>query len=131
VSSLRGGLRALVGRAILNHMVQYSPHMDRAFAAISDPTRRGILHRLGRGDASISDLAAIFDMTLTGMKKHVQVLEEAGLVATEKVGRVRTCRLGPQRLVAETAWMRMYREMVDARLDRLGRFLERTKGDAS
>jgi DNA-binding transcriptional ArsR family regulator len=111
-------------------MVQYSPHLDRAFAAISDPTRRGILHRLGRGDASISDLAAIFDMTLTGMKKHVQVLEEAGLVTTEKVGRVRTCRLGPHRLDAEAAWMRMYQQMVDARLDRLGRFLERTKGDA-
>ena len=105
--------------------------MDRAFAAISDPTRRGILHRLGRGDASISDLASQFDMTLTGMKKHVAVLEEAGLVATEKVGRVRTCRLGPQRLNAEAAWMRMYQEMVDARLDRLGKFLERTKGDAS
>jgi DNA-binding transcriptional ArsR family regulator len=112
-------------------MVQYSPHMDRAFAAISDPTRRGILGRLGRGDASISDLASQFDMTLTGMKKHVAVLEEAGLVATEKVGRVRTCRLGPQRLVAEAAWMRMYQEMVDARLDRLGKFLERTKGGAS
>jgi DNA-binding transcriptional ArsR family regulator len=105
--------------------------MDRAFAAISDPTRRGILHQLGRGDASISDLAARFDMTLTGMKKHVHVLEEAGLVTTEKVGRVRTCTLGPQRLDAVSAWLRMYREMVDARLDRLGRFLERTKGEAS
>lgn len=105
--------------------------MDRTFAAISDPTRRSILHRLGRGDASISDLASQFDMTLTGMKKHVAVLEEAGLVATEKVGRVRTCRLGPQRLDAEAAWMRTYQAMVDARLDRLGRFLERTKGGAS
>ena len=105
--------------------------MDRAFAAISDPTRRGILNRLGRGDASISDLAALFDMTLTGMKKHVAVLEEAGLVTTEKVGRVRTCRLGPHRLDRETAWMRLYQEMVDARLDRLGNFLERTKGETS
>jgi DNA-binding transcriptional ArsR family regulator len=105
--------------------------MDRAFAAISDPTRRGILDRLGRSDASISDLAASFDMTLTGMKKHVQILEEAGLVATKKVGRVRTCRLGPRRLDAETAWIGMYHEMVDARLDRLGKFLERTKGEAS
>jgi len=104
--------------------------MDRAFAAISDPTRRRILDRLGRGDASISDLAATFDMTLTGMKKHVRVLEEAGLVTTEKVGRVRTCRLGPHRLDAEAAWMRTYQEMVDARLDRLGRFLERTRGGA-
>jgi DNA-binding transcriptional ArsR family regulator len=103
--------------------------MDRAFAAISDPTRRGILGRLGRGDASISDLASSFDMTLTGMKKHVQILEQAGLVATEKVGRVRTCRLGTQRLDAETEWMRTYQEMVDARLDRLEAFLERTKGE--
>jgi DNA-binding transcriptional ArsR family regulator len=112
-------------------MVQYSPRLDRAFAAISDPTRRGILHRLGRGDASISDLAGIFDMTLTGMKKHVAILEEAGLVTTEKVGRVRTCRLGSHRLAAEAAWMRTYQQMVDARLDRLGRFLERTKGGPS
>ena len=105
--------------------------MDRAFAAISDPTRRGILDRLGHADASISDLAARFGMTLTGMKKHVQVLEDAGLVTTAKVGRVRTCKLGPQRLDAETAWMRLYQQMVDARLNRLGDFLERTKGDAS
>ena len=112
-------------------MVQYSLHMDRAFAAISDPTRRGILDRLGHADASISDLAALFGMTLTGMKKHVQVLEDAGLVFTAKVGRVRTCTLGPQRLDAETAWMRLYQQMVDARLNRLGDFLERTKGDAS
>jgi DNA-binding transcriptional ArsR family regulator len=103
--------------------------MDRAFAAISDPTRRGILDRLGRGDASISDLAERFDMTLTGMKKHVQILEEAGLVTTEKVGRVRTCRLGRQRLDAETAWILTYQRMVDARLDRLEKFLERTKGE--
>jgi DNA-binding transcriptional ArsR family regulator len=105
--------------------------MDGAFAALSDSTRRGILNRLGRGDATISDLAASFDMTLTGIKKHVQVLEEVGLVATEKVGRVRTCRLGPRRLDAETAWIRMYQEMVEARLDRLGNFLERSKGGAS
>jgi DNA-binding transcriptional ArsR family regulator len=111
-------------------MVQYSPHMDRAFAAISDPTRRGILRRLGHGDASITDLAGNFDMTLTGMKKHVRVLEDAGLVTTEKVGRVRTCRLGSHRLDAEAAWMRMYQEMVDARLNRLEKFLERTKGGA-
>jgi DNA-binding transcriptional ArsR family regulator len=103
--------------------------MDRAFAAISDPTRRGILGRLGKGDASISDLAGLFDMTLTGMKKHVGVLEEAGLVTTEKVGRVRTCRLGPQRLEAEAAWMRKYQDMVNARLDRLEIFLERTRED--
>ena len=103
--------------------------MDRAFAAISDPTRRGILGRLGRGDASITDLAVQFDMTLTGVKKHVAILEEAGLVDTEKVGRVRTCRLGRQRLDAETAWILSHQQMVEERLDRLGAFLERTKGE--
>ncbi len=103
--------------------------MDRAFAAISDSTRRGILRRLGDGDASITDLAITFGMTLTGMKKHVQVLEDAGMVQTEKVGRVRFCRLGKQRLDAEAEWIRSYADMVDARLDRLGAFLERTKGE--
>ena len=112
-------------------MVQYSPYTDRAFAAISDPTRRGILDRLGKGDATITDLAERFRMTLTGMKKHVKILEQAGLVATQKVGRVRTCRLGSQRLDAVTAWILTYQQMVDARLDRLGEFLERTKGEAS
>jgi DNA-binding transcriptional ArsR family regulator len=109
-------------------MVQYSQQLDTGFTALSDATRRGILERLGRGDASISDLAAKFDMTLTGMKKHVHILEDAGLVATEKVGRVRTCRLGPRRLDDETAWMTKYRELLECRLDRLGEFLERTKG---
>jgi DNA-binding transcriptional ArsR family regulator len=112
-------------------MVQYSPRIDRSFAAIADATRRGILRRLGTGDASITDLADAFDMTLTGMKKHVRILEDAGLVVTEKVGRVRTCRLGPRRLDAETAWIDTYHEMVESRLDRLGRFLERTRGGAS
>lgn len=111
-------------------MVQYSP-LDTAFAALSDPTRRGILDRLGCADASISDLAATFEMTLTGIKKHVQILEGAGLVSTKKVGRVRTCRLGPHRLEDETAWIRAYQQMLDARLDRLGEFLERTKGQTS
>lgn len=109
-------------------MVQYSVALDHGFAAIADATRRSILERLGRGDASISDLAAKFEMSLTGVKKHVQVLEDAGLVTTEKVGRVRTCRLGPRRLEEETAWIAKYRQMLEARLDRLGEFLERTKG---
>jgi DNA-binding transcriptional ArsR family regulator len=108
-------------------MVQYSARLDQSFAALSDPTRRAVLERLGRGDASISDLAAKFDITLTGMKKHVQVLEHAGLVTTEKVGRVRTCRLGPRRLEDEAGWIAKYREMLEARLDRLGEFLERTE----
>jgi DNA-binding transcriptional ArsR family regulator len=112
-------------------MVQSSPRLDTAFAALSDRTRRGILEQLGRGDASISDLAAGFEMTLTGIKKHVQILEGAGLVTTEKVGRVRHCRLGPRRLEDETAWIARYRQMLEARLDRLGDFLERTKGTES
>jgi DNA-binding transcriptional ArsR family regulator len=109
-------------------MVQYSPQLDPAFAALADPTRRGILEHLGRGDTSISELAAGFEMTLTGMKKHVQILERSGLVRTEKVGRVRHCRLGPRRLKAEAAWIAKYEQMLQARLDRLGEFLERTKG---
>ena len=110
-------------------MVQRSERLDAAFAAISDTTRRRVLERLGRGDASISDLAGAFDMTLTGMKKHVQVLEDAGLVTTEKLGRVRHCRLGPRRLQEETEWIAKYQAMLEARYDRLGAFLERTRGD--
>jgi DNA-binding transcriptional ArsR family regulator len=125
------GLRGMDGVHILNHMVQCSGLLDKAFAAVSDPTRRGILERLGRGDASISDLAASFEMTLTGIKKHVGVLEGAGLVTTEKIGRVRTCRLGPRRLEDEAQWIGQYQKMLEARLNRLGEFLERTKGDPS
>ena len=113
---------------ILNRMVQYSPALDSAFAAIADPTRRGILERLGRSDAAISELAEQFEMTLTGMKKHVRVLEDAKLVTTEKVGRVRTCRLGPRRLDQEAAWIAAHRRMLEARLNRLEDFLERTRG---
>jgi DNA-binding transcriptional ArsR family regulator len=111
-------------------MVQYSSaQVDAAFAALSDPTRRGILERLGQSDASITDLADKFDLTLTGMKKHVQILERSGLVSTEKVGRVRTCTLGPKRLEHEAAWLAKHRLMLEERLDRLGKFLERTKGE--
>ena len=113
---------------ILNHMVQYTPRLDKTFAALSDPTRRGILVRLGRGDASITDLAGRFGMTLTGMKKHVSLLEEAGLVTTKKVGRVRNARLGPRRLEDESDWIEMYQRMLNERLNRLEAFLERTKG---
>ncbi|MGA2382025.1 MAG: metalloregulator ArsR/SmtB family transcription factor [Gemmatimonadales bacterium] len=108
-------------------MVQYATGLDATFAALSERTRRGVLERLGRGDASISDLAARFRMTLTGMKKHVRILEHAGLVTTRKVGRVRRCRLGPRRLEDETAWIAQYRRMLEARLDRLGEFLARTQ----
>ena len=113
---------------ILNHMVQYQPRLDKTFAALSDPTRRGILVRLGKGNASITDLAGRFGMTLTGMKKHVAILEDAELVTTEKVGRVRSARLGPRRLHAESAWIEKYEQMLNDRLNRLEDFLERTKG---
>jgi len=112
-------------------MVQHSAGLDIAFGALSDRTRRGILARLGRGDASISDLAANFEMTLTGMKKHVEILEGAGLLTTKKIGRVRRCRLGPRRLEEETAWIAKYRQMLEARFDRLGEFLEHSKGARS
>ncbi|HKQ57373.1 MAG TPA: metalloregulator ArsR/SmtB family transcription factor [Candidatus Eisenbacteria bacterium] len=112
-------------------MVHYSDRLDAAFAALSDPTRRGVLERLARRDASISELADDFAMTLTGIKKHVAILESAGLVSTKKVGRVRRCALGPRRLDLEAAWMARHQEMLEARLDRLGEFLERTKGKES
>jgi DNA-binding transcriptional ArsR family regulator len=109
-------------------MVQYSQaRLDDSFAALSDATRRGVLEQLGRSDASITDLAEKFRMTLTGMKKHVGVLEEAGLVTTEKVGRVRTCKLGPRRLEEETAWIERYRLLWDARFDELDKVVEELK----
>ena len=109
-------------------MVQYSrARLDASFAAIADATRRGVLDQLGRADASITDLAERFDMTLTGMKKHVGVLERAGLVTTEKVGRVRTCTLGPRRLEEETAWIQRYHQLWDARFDELDKVVEDLK----
>jgi DNA-binding transcriptional ArsR family regulator len=98
--------------------------LDTSFAALSDPTRRGILERLGNADASITELAGKFRMTLTGMKKHVGVLEQAGLVTTEKVGRVRTCKLGVRRLEEEAAWIERYRQLWDARFDELDRVVD-------
>jgi DNA-binding transcriptional ArsR family regulator len=110
-------------------MVQFGQTaLDRSFGALSDPTRRAILMRLGRSEASLGDLAGGFAMTLTGLKKHVQVLEEAGLVTTEKIGRVRHCRLGPRRLDDVAKWVASYRTLLEQRLDRLEEFLERTKG---
>ncbi len=112
-------------RTILNHMVQYMhARLDDAFAALSDATRRGVLEQLGRSDASITDLAEQFHMTLTGMKKHVGVLEEVGLVTTEKVGRVRTCKIGPRRLDEATAWLERYRRRWDERFDALDKVVE-------
>jgi DNA-binding transcriptional ArsR family regulator len=112
---------------ILNHMVQ-SPQLDRTFAALADPTRRQVLERLGRGSATITDLAEPFGISLTGMKKHVRVLEDAQLVTTEKVGRARHCTLGPRRLDDEVEWIAAHRRNLEARLDRFGELLERSKG---
>jgi len=112
----------------VNRMVQYyGARLDASFAALSDATRRGILERLGRADASITDLAEKFQMTLTGMKKHVGVLEQAGLVTTEKVGRVRTCKLGLRRLEKEAAWIERYCQLWDARFDELDKIVEELK----
>ena len=109
-------------------MVQYTrARLDASFAALSDATRRGVLEQLGRADASITDLAGKFHMTLTGMKKHVRVLEEAGLVTTEKVGRVRTCKLGPRQLEDETAWIERYRQLWASRFDELDEVVEQLK----
>src|SRR5262249_30779589 len=121
-------LRAVPVRSILNRMVQYTrARLDASFAALSVATRRGVLEQLGRSDASITTLAEKFHMTLTGMKKHVGVLEEAGLVTTEKVGRVRTCKLGPRRLEEETAWLERYRQLWDSRFDELDKVVEELK----
>src|SRR3954464_11306012 len=109
-------------------MVQHSnAHLDASFAALADVTRRGVLEQLGRAEASITDLAEKFDMTLTGMKKHVGVLEDAGLVVTAKVGRVRTCKLGPCRLEEEMEWIAKYRQVWDARFEALDRVIEGLK----
>ena len=109
-------------------MVQFQKaNLDSSFAALSDATRRGVLERLGRADASITELAEKFHMTLTGMKKHVGVLEEAGLVTTEKVGRVRTCRLGPGRLEDVAAWIKRYRQLWESRFDELDKVVEELK----
>jgi DNA-binding transcriptional ArsR family regulator len=109
-------------------MVQYSQtRFDASFAALSDATRRGVLEQLGRSDASITELAEKFHMTLTGMKKHVGVLEQAGLVTTEKVGRVRTCKLGLSRLEDEAAWIERYRQLWAARFDELDKIVEELK----
>ncbi len=109
-------------------MVQYSQaRFDVSFAALSDATRRGVLERLGRADASITELAEKFHMTLTGMKKHVGVLEQAGLVTTEKVGRVRTCKLGLRRLEEEAEWIERYRQLWAERFDELDNIVEEQK----
>jgi DNA-binding transcriptional ArsR family regulator len=108
-------------------MVHYQTGLDTTFAALSDVTRRGVLEQLGGSDRSITDLAQTFHMTLTGMKKHVSVLEQAGLVTTEKVGRVRTCRLGPRRLEEEAAWIERHHQLWSTRFDALDKVVEHLK----
>jgi DNA-binding transcriptional ArsR family regulator len=113
-------------------MVQYvSPALDLSFAALADATRRGIIEHLGRSDASITTLAAKFRMTLTGMKKHVQVLERAGLVMTRKVGRVRTCKLGTRGLAAEAEWIEGHRKFFEARFNALDRIIDEIEQEQS
>jgi DNA-binding transcriptional ArsR family regulator len=111
-------------------MVQYEQgQLDRTFGALADPTRRSILERLGRGSATISELAGPYGMSLTGLKKHVRILEEVELVTTEKVGRARQCSLGARRLEDAQRWVEAYRKILDGRLDRFGELLETTQGD--
>jgi DNA-binding transcriptional ArsR family regulator len=106
-------------------MVQQQTGLDRTFAALGDPTRRAILERLSHlRSATVSDLAEPFDITLTGLKKHLGVLEEVELITTEKIGRSRHCRLGPRTLDDAGAWITDYKRVAEARFDRLGRFLE-------
>ncbi|MEO7966976.1 MAG: helix-turn-helix domain-containing protein [Gemmatimonadaceae bacterium] len=106
-------------------MLQYlTSRLDTSFAALSHPTRRGVLEQLGRADASITDLALNFHITLTGMKQHIGILEQAGLVTTKKIGRVRTCQLGPRRFEEETAWLERYRQRWDERFDELEKVIE-------
>ena len=113
-------------------MVQYSgPPLDRSFAALSDATRRGIIDQLGRADASITSLADKFQMTLTGMKKHIQVLERAGLVVTQKVGRVRTCKLGKRGLKAEAEWIEAHRKLFEGRFEALDEIISEMKREES
>ena len=109
-------------------MVQYQADLDQTFAALADPTRRGILERLGGGSATVSELAEPAGMTLTGLKKHLRVLEDVELVRTEKVGRARHASLGPRRLDDVQRWVEDYRRTLEARLDRFGELIERTKG---
>ena len=128
------GTLALPARAgyTLNHMVQCAPSpLDRSFAALSDATRRGIIDQLGQADASITSLAAKFQMTLTGMKKHVQVLQLAGLVVTQKVGRVRTCKLGERGLQAEAEWIEAHRKLFEARFEALDELISEMKQEES
>ena len=120
-------LQIAQARYKVNHMAHYQARLDTTFAALSDVTRRGVLEQLGDSDASITDLAQRFRMTLTGIKKHVSVLEQAGLVTTEKVGRVRTCKLGPRRLEEEAAWIERHCRLWSARFNALDELVTQLK----
>jgi DNA-binding transcriptional ArsR family regulator len=120
-------LQVIHAQHTVNHMVHYEARLDTTFAALSDVTRRGVLEQLVGSDASITDLAQRFRMTLTGMKKHVSVLEQAGLVVTEKIGRVRTCKLGPRRLEEEAAWIERHHQLWSTRFDALDKVVEHLK----
>jgi DNA-binding transcriptional ArsR family regulator len=120
-------LTHLVQCAMVNHMVQQAD-LDRTFAALADPTRRTMLERLGRGSATVSELAEPLGISLTGVKKHLHVLEEAGLVSTEKVGRSRHCRLGTERLDDAMAWISFYQRLWERRLDGLDAWFTLQKG---
>jgi DNA-binding transcriptional ArsR family regulator len=126
-SDLTCGLTFRIDTPTVNRMVQYQS-LDRTFSALSDPTRRAILERLGRGPATISELAQPYGMTLTGLKKHIRILEAAELVTTEKVGRTRQCRLGPGQLDEAARWIQTYRRYWQGRLDRLERYIDKRKG---
>jgi DNA-binding transcriptional ArsR family regulator len=113
---------------MVNRMVK-SQTLDRTFSALSDPRRRDILERLSRGPASVSELARPFGISLPGMLKHVRILEEAKLVTTEKKGRTRECRLGPEQMDDATRWIERYRDQWERRLDRLEAVIEKRKGE--
>jgi DNA-binding transcriptional ArsR family regulator len=114
---------------MVNRVVK-SPTLDRTFSALADPRRRDILERLQLGPASISDLAKPFDISLPGVLKHVRILEAANLVSTEKKGRTRECRLGPEQMDDATRWIERYREQWERRLDRLEAYIDKRKGEA-
>lgn len=112
------------GRLILKHVLNYQQPLDSVFQALADPTRRGMIARLSRGPASVSELAEPLDMSLPAVVQHLQVLETSGLISTEKVGRVRTCRLDAKALTSAEDWISSQRASWEARLDRLGEYLE-------
>jgi DNA-binding transcriptional ArsR family regulator len=105
-------------------MVNYKSPLDAAFHALADPTRRAVVNRLARGPASVKELAQPFGMGLPSFMKHLRVLEKNGLISSEKVGRVRTCRVNTERLTAAESWLSEQRALWQARTDRLADYVE-------